>query len=145
MSRIKIKSRKVKTRRIKLAITDLPQVADAFFIGDPNRPGWICMAVNDKGRECVDALFPQAKIAWRDAGDIVPTDWHGFDINLPDVVATMETKLPLDITDGANLDSCTPDALAFLLAIGVKRQGGRGAIYSSKRGLEIYHGTSSHN
>ena len=28
-------------------------------------PGWVIMAVNTKGRECVEALFPQAHIAWR--------------------------------------------------------------------------------
>jgi hypothetical protein len=62
-------------------------------------------------------------------------DWHGFDLNLPDVVATMETTL--EITGGANLDKATPDQLAFLLAAGVSRQGGRSAIYSNGR-LEIY-------
>jgi hypothetical protein len=136
---------KYKRRNIKVTATDLPQVTDAVFIGNHDRPGWVCMAVNDKGRECVDALFPHAKIAWRDAGDIVPADWHGFDINLPDVVAAMETKLPLDITSAADLDKCTPDALAFLLAIGVKRQGGRGAFYRSNGLLEIFHGPSSNN
>jgi hypothetical protein len=107
------------------------------------------MAVNSKGRECVDALFPRGKIAWCAAGDvadnIVPADWYEFEINLPDAVAAMETKLPLDITKGANVDTMTPDALAYLLALGVKRLGGRGAFYnSSNRQVEIYHGTSTH-
>jgi hypothetical protein len=75
--------------------------------------------------------------AWRDPGDTVPADWHGFDINLPDVIATMETKLPLDIAEGANLDEATPDALAYLLVAGVNRQGGRAAFYRNGR-LEIY-------
>jgi hypothetical protein len=47
----------------------------------------------------------------------------------------METTL--EITGGANLDKATPDQLAFLLAAGVSRQGGRSAIYSNGR-LEIY-------
>jgi phage tail protein X len=75
------------------------------FIGNPDRPGWITMQVNEKGRKCVEALFPQANIAWRDAGDIMPADWYGFQINLPDVLATMETGLPL--TKDANLDEAS--------------------------------------
>ncbi len=43
------------------------------------------MAVNTKGRECVEALFPYAHIAWRDAGPSFPADWLGFKIHVPDV------------------------------------------------------------
>ena len=101
------------------------------------------MNVSPKGRECVDALFPQAQIAWRESD--FPTDpsgdwgdWRGFEINLPDVVAQTETKLPLEITGGADLDEAQPDALALLLAIAVKRQGGRSA-YFARGCMEIFH------
>jgi hypothetical protein len=76
-----------------------------------------------KGRECIDALFPRAHIEWKDDCPM-PREWRAFSINLPDVVAATETRLPLEITRGANLDEATPDALAFLLAMGVRRQGG---------------------
>lgn len=121
-------TKKLKTKTINM--TDLPQLIDALFIGDPDRPGWVIMEVNTKGRDYVDALFPNARIAWRDS-DLVPADWHGFSMNVPDVVRATETKLPLEITRGANLDEANPDALAFLLAAGVNHQGGRSAVYYS--------------
>jgi hypothetical protein len=75
-------------------------------------------------------------MAWKDDCPM-PREWRAFSINLPDVVAATETLLPLEITRGADLDEATPDALAFLLAMGVKRQGGRCAAW---RGgcLEMY-------
>jgi hypothetical protein len=132
MSRLKIKTRKFKAKS-----ADIPNLADAVFEGDHEMPGWVIMAVNKKGRECVEALFPQAHIAWRDAGSLFPTDWQGFKINVPDVVAHAgPNKLP-DITGGASLDEASPEALAFLLAAGVKHQGGRSALLRNGR-LEFF-------
>ncbi|MGP0086133.1 MAG: hypothetical protein ACLP0B_21305 [Steroidobacteraceae bacterium] len=111
---------------------DLPNMLDAVFMGnhDHHPNGWVIMEVNEKGRACVEALFPQAHIAWGTPSDIVPADWHGFEINVPGVVAALpETKLPPEITNGAKLDEANPNSLAFLLAFGVMRQGGRAAIY----------------
>jgi hypothetical protein len=55
---------------------------------------------------------------------------------VPDVVAEIETALPMDITGGADLDEAKPDALALLLAVGVVRQGGR-AAYLHEGHIEI--------
>ena len=110
----------------------LPHMLDAVFAGNhdhyPN--GWVIMEANDKGRACVEALFPGAHIAWGAPGNIVPADWHGFEIHVPDVVAALpETKLPLEVTGGADLYEANPDALALLLAFGVVRQGGRAGLF----------------
>jgi hypothetical protein len=123
--------RKIRRRSSEIAVTDLPQVADAVFVGDPNRPGWVIMAVNTRGRNCIDALFPQTKIRWRISNNL-PAGWYGFDINVADVIATTETRLPLEIIGSAGLDGANPDTLACVLAAGVKGQGGRGVIYSRK-------------
>jgi hypothetical protein len=128
------------SQRFEIGVPILSNVVDALFVGDHDRPGWVAMAVNASGRSCVDALFPDAHIAWRDADDLAP-DWCGFDINLPDVVSATATKLPLEISGGADLDMANPDALAFLLAVGVYRQGGCSAILRNGR-LEILHGVS---
>jgi hypothetical protein len=103
-------------------MADLPNMVDAIFAGNHDDPGWVEMNVNDKGRACVDALFPGGHIAWSEPGVGLPADWRGFDINVPDVVAEIETALPMDITGGADLDEAKPDALALLLAVGVVRQ-----------------------
>jgi hypothetical protein len=127
-------------KQFSVAISKLPNMVDAVFVGNHDKPGgWVIMEVNAKGRSCVDALFPDAHIAWGDPGDVMPADWHGFEINLPDVVSAMPTKLPLEITKGADLDVANPDALALLLAIGVTRQGGRSAILRDGH-LDIFHG-----
>jgi hypothetical protein len=117
----------------------LPDILDALFVGDQDHHGWVFMDANDMGRACVDALFPGVCIAWRaPCGDIVPAHWHGFEINVPDVVAGLpETKLPLEIIGGADLSKANPDALALLLAFGVVRQGGCAAIIRNG-GLEIF-------
>jgi hypothetical protein len=59
---------------------------------------------------------------------------------VPDVVAEIETALPLDITRGDDLDEANPDALALLLAVGVVRQGGR-AAYLHEGHIETPFGT----
>jgi hypothetical protein len=105
-------------------------MVDAVFIGVQDDPGWVEMYASAKGREYINALFPKAHIAWADdCGAMPPREWRAFSINLPDAVAATETRLPLEITRGANLDEATPDALAFLLAMGVCRQGGRCAAW----------------
>ena len=71
-------------------------------------------------------------------GEGVPADWRAFDINLPDAIAATETKLPLEITGGADLDEANPDVLANMLASGVSQQGGRSAIYREDKGFNIY-------
>jgi hypothetical protein len=105
-----------RTKTFSIKMGDLPNMVDAIFAGDHDDPGWVEMNANDKGRACVNALFPDARIAWRESGNGAPADWHGFIINIPDVVAEMETALPLDIARGADLDEANPDALALLLA-----------------------------
>jgi hypothetical protein len=114
-----------------LAVVEGPMMAGGGANGSE-------MYADAKGRECVNALFPKAHIAWADdCGEMLPREWRAFTINLPDVVAATETLLPLEITRGANLDEATPDALAFLLAMGVHRQGARCAVWHGGR-LDIY-------
>ena len=118
-----------RTKTFSIKMADLPNMVDAIFAGNHDDPGWVEMNANDKGRACVDALFPEAHIAWREPGNGAPADWHNFIITIPDVVAEMETAPALAITRGADLDEANPDALALLLAIGVMRQGGRAAYF----------------
>jgi hypothetical protein len=93
------------------------------------------MAANAKGRECINALFPQQHIAWHAADPALPKDWLGCTINVPDVASISETKLP--ITKGADLDESSPEALSLLLAMGVKHQGGNAACVNNGT-MEIF-------
>jgi len=81
-------SKKSRTKPIMLKGSDVANMVDAVFIGAQDDPGWVEMYADAKGRECVNALFPKAHIAWADdCGEMLPREWRAFTINLPDVVA----------------------------------------------------------
>ena len=48
--------------------TIIADMVDAIFEGNHDAHGWMVMTANLKGRECINALFPRARIAWRDPG-----------------------------------------------------------------------------
>lgn len=120
---------------------DLPHMLDAVFAGNHARKpsGWVAMDVNDKGRDCVEALFSSALfIAWRAPNNGgFPANWHGFEIHVPRVVDAIQTKLPLWVLPGVDLHEANPDALAFLLAVGTVHQGARAAAIFRNGRLEI--------
>ncbi|MGC2081612.1 MAG: hypothetical protein WA728_37455 [Xanthobacteraceae bacterium] len=131
--------KKSRTRWFEIKRSDITNMVDALFSGVQDDSGWVEMYANVKGRECVNALFPKAHIAWADdCGEAFPRDWRAFLINLPDAVAVMETRLPLEITSGADLDDATPDALAILIAIGVQRQGVRCAVWQHSGHYHVF-------
>jgi hypothetical protein len=74
MSRLKIKPK----NKFKAKLTDIVNLVDAIFDGDHAMPGWVIMQANAKGRECINALFPQRQIAWRTAEPALPQDWRGL-------------------------------------------------------------------
>jgi hypothetical protein len=118
------------------------------FIGiDPNdeapndeagEHGWVFIYASASGRKAVEAVFPNAYIAWRFYDDSYPLGWWEFVLNLPEVAAATMHHLPLEITRGAELDQATPDALAFLLAMAAKRQGARVAVHMSDGKISIF-------
>jgi hypothetical protein len=124
----------IKPKTFEAKLADIINLVDAIFDGNQEMPGWVFMAANAKGRECINALFPQEHIAWRAADPALPQDWRGFTINVPDVVSNTETKLP--ITKGVDLDESSPEALSLLLAMGVKHQGGNAACVNNGK-MEI--------
>src|SRR5262249_21157602 len=129
---------KVRTKRLDLKFSELTNYIDSLF--DPMQDsGWVLMLASSKGRDHINGLFPRAHIEWRDPGDGFPSDWRGFSINLSDVVRATETKLPLDIMPpNHTIDDCNQNQRASLLAIAVKRYGGRAAwIDHTKRKPQV--------
>ena len=124
-----------KSKAFTMKLGDLPNMVDAIFDGDHKRFGWVLMFANAKGRDHVDGLFPQAHIAWRELGPGFPADWRGMKVNLPEVVSSTITNLPLEVIPaGRTIDDSNPDQLALLLAFGVRRDGGRAAILRQNNG-----------
>ena len=132
-----------KSKAFTMKLADLPNMVDAIFDGDQKRFGWVHMFANVKGCNHVDALFPQAQIAWRELPlPGLPDDWRGMRVDLPEVVSSTTTNLPLEVIPaGRTIDDSTPDQLALLLAFGVRRDGGRAAILRQNNGavsVEIF-------
>jgi len=131
-----------KSKAFTMKLGDLPNMVDAIFDGDHERPGWVHMFANAKGCDHVDALFPQAHIEWRELGPGFPADWFSMKVNLPEVVSATKTNLPLEVIPaGRTIDDSNPDQLALLLAFGVRRDGGRAAILRQSNGavsVEIF-------
>jgi ribosomal protein L39E len=50
----------IKPRVFKAKLADIINLVDAIFDGNREMPGWVIMAANAKGRECINALFPHA-------------------------------------------------------------------------------------
>jgi len=133
---------RAKSKAFTMKLGDLPNMVDAIFDGDHERPGWVHMFANAKGCDHVDALFPQAHIEWRELGPGFPADWFSMKVNLPEVVSATKTNLPLEVIPaGRTIDDSNPDQLALLLAFGVRRDGGRAAILRQSNGavsVEIF-------
>ena len=124
-----------KSKTFTMKLGDLPKMVDAVFDGDQKMPGWVHMFANAKGCAHVDGLFPQAHIEWRELPPGLPADWRGMRVNLPEVVSSTTTNLPLEVIPaGCTIDDSTPDQLALLLAFGVRRDGGRAAILRQNNG-----------
>jgi hypothetical protein len=131
-----------KSKAFTMKLGDLPNMVDAVFDGDHERPGWVHMFANVKGCGHVDGLFPQAHIEWRELGAGFPADWFSMKVNLPEVVSATKTNLPLEVIPaGRTIDDSNPDQLALLLAFGVRCDGGRAAILRQNNGavsVEIF-------
>src|SRR5205807_8722157 len=112
------------------------EMVDAFFDGDQTdeRRGWVVMLANAKGRELIEGLFPNVGIAWRpedrSGANFNPPGFRAFEIHVPGLVEQLpETNLPLDvIPPGETINDASGDGCATLLALGVRRAGGRAAI-----------------
>jgi hypothetical protein len=90
------------------------------------------MFANATGCDHIDDLLPQVQIEWHEVGPGFPANWRGVKVNLPEVVSSTQTNLPLEvILTGRTIDDGSPDQLALLLAFGVRRDGGRAAIPSN--------------
>jgi len=124
-----MKKLKVKSANFEVALADIPNIVDAVFDPDHERPGWVIIAANAKGCQHIENLFPETRIRWRDAGPALPADWRGFKINVAGVASKRVTRLPVDVMPaGDAIEDSTPEQLAMLLAFGVKCDGGRAAV-----------------
>src|ERR1700724_1989791 len=106
MSKFHVSKSEVKSKAFAMKLGDLSNMVDAVFDGHHKMRGWVHMFANAKGCNHVDVLFPEACIEWRELPlPGLPDDWRGMQVNLPEAVSTMTTKLPLEvISAGRTID-----------------------------------------
>lgn len=134
------RAKKLQPKTVQANILEIGEMTEAIFGGvyAADQHGFVTIAASDKGRRAVEAVFPSGHIAWRFHEDNL-LGWGEFSLNVVDCAGAMpDHKLPLDITGGARLDDAHPDALAFLLAVAVQRQGINVATFDQNEGFNIY-------
>jgi hypothetical protein len=109
----------------------LPEMVDAVFSGIREFPdtqedlGWVSVAANAKGRAATERVFPGQAQEWGASETGWPADWQQCCVHVASA-DDHEHRLPLDIVpDGTDWTESNADALAFLLAMAVRRQGAR--------------------
>jgi hypothetical protein len=50
-------AKSINCKRIEMKSLELPNLVDAIFEGDQERPGWVIMVANAKGRDLVRVTF----------------------------------------------------------------------------------------
>jgi hypothetical protein len=140
----KLKSRRVKSKKFTMAREQIPEMLDCVFFGNPEKPGWVEMYVNTKGREAVNSLFPKAVIRWRPMNDpdavhdwtTLPAgwrEWDTFEINLPSVAEHAPNNLSRCNGDQP-LSEANQTQLAFVLALSAKNNGARAGWHDENTG-----------
>jgi hypothetical protein len=129
----------IHTKSFDASAQEIGEMCEALFEGKHH--GFVAVSASDRGRRAVEAVFPGAHIEWRFHADNA-LGWGEFSLNVIDCTVLPGHRLPLEITHGASLHDATPDALAYLLAMGVRRQGvcvalidadGHASIFKSAR------------
>jgi hypothetical protein len=138
------RAKKLNPKTIQANILEIGEMTEAIFGGvyAAEQHGFVSIMASDEGRRAVEAVFPSGRIAWRYHEDN-PLGWGEFSLNVVDLADEMpDHQLPLDITGGARLGDSHPDALAFLLAMAVQRQGVNVATIDQNEGFNIYYHAS---
>ena len=143
-TRAKAEARKARAiereKGFKMNPAEIPNMADALF--GSGRDESVEMYAGSKGREIIQRLFPNLVIKWasHDWQGKWPADWQAFEIHLPSAVAKTNPKPSfLDVIPGGrSVKDSTRDQLCLLLALGVKRAGGRAAVLRQDGKCDIY-------
>lgn len=119
----------MKTKRLNLAIRDIPQHVDILFAPGSSPSGavncgWIEFSANEKGRAAVGRIFPKANFQWR----ACPYGWEGwqsFVPHLPQLAAMVANTLPQHLVKLGPLTEKSDNQLSFLMCAAAASQGVR--------------------
>ena len=143
-TRAKAEARKARAiereQGFKMNPAEIPNMADALF--GSGRDESVEMYAGPKGREIIQRLFPNLVIKWasHDWQGKWPADWQAFEIHLPSAAEKTNPEPSfLDVIPGRqSVKDSTRDQICFLLALGVKRAGGRAAVLRQDGKCDIY-------
>jgi hypothetical protein len=148
--------RRAESRKINVALADIPKMVDVLFIGlDGEHLGEVQVAASPAGRRAVENLFPEYVIHWFDtfgpARPLFPDDWKTVTLVLPcllqETVGTgLQHNLPKDLLGQRPINELSPDQFAALMTAGADDQGVRSAMWSlSENKIEIIGDSSRSN
>ena len=143
-TRAKAEARKARAiereKGFKTNPAEIPNMADALF--GSGRDGSVEMYAGPKGQELIQGLFPNLIFKWasHDWQGKWPADWQAVEIHLPSAVTKMNSKPSFfdAIPEGRSIEDITRDQLCLLLALGVKRAGGRAAVLRQDGKCDLY-------
>jgi hypothetical protein len=141
MGEHKIKNRQRPPRPCRIKLEQLPQMADAILLGnpDPDRRGWVMMEVSPEARDVVNSMFPSCRIDWKPhLGNLLPRNWLEFEMNVPGAVKADKRNTLPDFHRRGGIDDCNQDQLAFLLACGLWSAGLRCAVQKEDGCIDLY-------
>jgi hypothetical protein len=132
--------RRAKSRKIKIALADVSQIADVLFIGcDGEHLGEVVAKASPAGRDAVEKLFPGTHTEWRDDlgpdATFFPEDRKEFTFIIRGLLSDLprfglKHNLPQQLIDLRPIEDISPDQWAVLMAIGAKDQVARAALWS---------------
>jgi hypothetical protein len=107
----------VKSRSFSMKREEIPNMVDAIFFGNPEKPGWVEIYVNEKGRQAWEGLFPKAIFKWDKLGIqyayVGMADWDTFEAHIPDLVEACGQDHMRKVSGGADLHEATASWLPF--------------------------------
>jgi len=116
----------------KMTMKDVPRVSDVLCIVEPHGDGAVTVLANQHGRDCLQKVFPEWSVPWEPYVSSFPSDWLHAVFPVPELASKHAHSLP-PINGNVPLVEATPAALAFLLAIAAKNQGGRAMTWDDQR------------
>ena len=133
----------LKGKSFNMERADLHKQADVLFIGLNANVGEVIADASPIGRAALGSIVPDSHIAWRGIRDnewAFPDNWLEFNFLLPGLIASrheFRLLVPEYLLKLKAVEDVSADQFAYLMAIALKDQGIRAAMYSEK--TESFH------
>jgi hypothetical protein len=120
----------METKEIKITWRIVPDMTDVLCVCEPRGGGAVTVLANQRGRECLQKVFPNAQIPWEPNTCNMPRDWLHSIFLVPELARGHHALPP--ITGNVPLEEAAPAALTYPLAYAVQTQGVRAMTWDEQ-------------